>query len=235
MTDKPPSQDESPDKAAITLPATVEKIIPPITPAQSEKAQIVVEGAEELYREIRVENTLQDEAGNPVHLKEGAQVEVTIEAGLEATEPLTAGGAKGDRVRSSGVTPRILIVDDHPLVRRGTVSFLGSDRRFEICGEACDGKEAVEKALALKPDVILMDVTMPVMNGLDAARAILRASPGMRIILLTMHDSSQIAAHAKAVGAAGYVLKSSASEVLVEAINAVSRGGTYFAANKNQP
>jgi CheY-like chemotaxis protein len=186
VTDKPPSQDESPDKAAITLPATVEKIIPPITPAQSEKAQIVVEGAEELYREIRVENTLQDEAGNPVHLKEGAQVEVTIEAGLEATEPLTAGGAKGDRVRSSGAISRILIVDDHPLVRRGTVSFFGSDRRFEICGEACDGKEAVEKALALKPDVILMDVTMPVMNGLDAAWAILRASPGMRIILLTM-------------------------------------------------
>ena len=78
---------------------------------------------------------------------------------------------------------------------------------FEICGEACDGKEAVEKALALKPDVILMDVTMPVMNGLDAARAILRASPGMRIILLTMHDSSQIAAHAKAVGAAGLRLE----------------------------
>ncbi len=234
MADKPPSQDESPDKAAITLPATVEKIIPPITPAQPEKAQISVQGAEELYREIRVDNTLQDEAGNPVHLKEGAKVEVTIEAGPEATEPLTADSAKGDSLPIRGARPRILIVDDHPLVRRGMASFLESDHRFEICGEACDGKEAVEKAVALKPDVILMDITMPAMNGLDASQAILRASPGMRIILLTMHDSSQIAAHAKTVGAVGYVLKSSASEALIEAIDAVSRGGTYFAANKNR-
>ena len=77
----------TPEKAAITLPGTVEKIIPPIIPNDPEKAQIAVEGAEELYREIRVENTLRDEAGNPVKLKPGAEVEVTIEAHPDATTP----------------------------------------------------------------------------------------------------------------------------------------------------
>jgi hypothetical protein len=74
-------------KATVTLPGTVEKIIPPITPSQPEKAQIAVEGAEDLYKEIRVENTLQDESGNEVALKKGTKVNVTIEADPEATEP----------------------------------------------------------------------------------------------------------------------------------------------------
>jgi hypothetical protein len=89
MSDKTKDKDEErpDDKATITLPGTVEKIIPPITPNQPEKAQISVEGAEDLYKEIRVENTLQDESGNEVALKKGAKVDVTIEAAPEATEP----------------------------------------------------------------------------------------------------------------------------------------------------
>lgn len=75
------------EKPSVTLPGTVEKIIPPAHPSQPEKAQIGIEGADDLYREIRVENTLQDEAGNPVALKPGAQVEVTIEADIAATTP----------------------------------------------------------------------------------------------------------------------------------------------------
>ena len=88
MSDKTNDKDEDrPDeKAAVTLPGTVEKIIPPITPSQPEKAQISVEGADDLYKEIRVENTLQDESGNEVALKEGAKVDVTIEADPEATK-----------------------------------------------------------------------------------------------------------------------------------------------------
>jgi hypothetical protein len=78
-------EDRPDEKAAVTLPGTVEKIIPPITPNQTEKAQISVEGAEDLYREIRVENTLQDESGNEVALKKGAKVDVTIEADPNAT------------------------------------------------------------------------------------------------------------------------------------------------------
>jgi hypothetical protein len=80
-------EDRPDEKAAVTLPGTVEKIIPPITPNQPEKAQIAVEGAEDLYREIRVENTLQDESGNEVALKKGAKVDVTIEADPDATKP----------------------------------------------------------------------------------------------------------------------------------------------------
>jgi hypothetical protein len=89
MNNKTNDKDEErPDeKATVTLPGTVEKIIPPITPSQPEKAQIAIEGAEELYKEIRVENTLQDESGNEVALKQGAQVDVTIEAEPDATKP----------------------------------------------------------------------------------------------------------------------------------------------------
>jgi hypothetical protein len=89
MSDKTNDRDEDrPDeKAAVTLPGTVDKIIPPITPSQPEKAQISVEGAEDLYKEIRVENTLQDESGNEVALKKGAKVDVTIEADPDATKP----------------------------------------------------------------------------------------------------------------------------------------------------
>jgi hypothetical protein len=87
MSDKTKEQNSSTEKATVTLPGTVEKIIPPVVPSEPEKAQIAVHGAEELYREIRVENTLQDEAGNPVSLKKGADVEVTIAAEPEATKP----------------------------------------------------------------------------------------------------------------------------------------------------
>jgi hypothetical protein len=87
MSDKPKEENSSTEKATVTLPGTVEKIIPPVVPSEPEKAQIAVHGAEELYREIRVENTLQDEAGNPVSLKKDAEVEVTIAADPEATKP----------------------------------------------------------------------------------------------------------------------------------------------------
>jgi hypothetical protein len=92
MSDKPKDDDRSAEKATVTLPGTVEKIIPPIGPREPEKAQIAMEGAEQLYREIRIDNTLQDEAGNPVSLKEGADVEVTIEAEPEATTPKKKSG-----------------------------------------------------------------------------------------------------------------------------------------------
>jgi hypothetical protein len=99
MSDKPKDAKDSKDhaeKPAVTLPGTVEKIIPPIGTHEPEKAQIAVEGAEELYREIRVENTLQDADGNDVRLKQGAQVEVTIEADLAATTPKKGGSKKSE-------------------------------------------------------------------------------------------------------------------------------------------
>jgi hypothetical protein len=87
MVDKSKGEDDSTEKATVTLPGTVEKIIPPVVPGDTEKAQIAIDGAEHLYREVRVENTLQDAAGNPVSLKKGAEVEVTIAAESEATTP----------------------------------------------------------------------------------------------------------------------------------------------------
>jgi hypothetical protein len=99
MTDKmKDGEEDRPDeKAAVTLPGTVEKIIPPIVLGQPEKAQIAVEGAEHLYKEIRVENTLQDGVGNPVSLKKGAHVEVTVEAEPEATTPKKESEMKASR------------------------------------------------------------------------------------------------------------------------------------------
>jgi hypothetical protein len=92
MSKKPKRKDK--DKPAVTLPATVEKIIPPIPPDRPEKAQIAVEGAEELYKELRVENALKDQKGEEVGMKEGSQVEVTIEADPKATEPKKGAGTK---------------------------------------------------------------------------------------------------------------------------------------------
>jgi len=100
MSDKPKDAKDAKDgaqKPAVTLPGTVEKIIPAIGAHEPEKAQIAVEGAEELYREIRVENTLQDAAGNDVRLKQGAQVEVTIEADLASTTPKKSGSKKPEQ------------------------------------------------------------------------------------------------------------------------------------------
>jgi len=87
MGDKPRDSEHAPEKPSVTLPGKVEKIIPGVVPAMPDKAQIAVEGADDLYKEIRVENTLQDEDGKPVALKKGAEVEVTIEAEKHATEP----------------------------------------------------------------------------------------------------------------------------------------------------
>lgn len=94
MSGKPKDDEKAAGKPAVTLPGVVEKIIPPIVPSEPEKAQIAVEGADDLYKEIRVENTLQDDAGNAVALKVGAQVEVTIEAELDATTPKKQPDAK---------------------------------------------------------------------------------------------------------------------------------------------
>ncbi|MHB8412862.1 MAG: hypothetical protein ACYDDI_13080 [Candidatus Acidiferrales bacterium] len=101
MGNKLKEEERGEDKPAVTLPGTVEKIIPPIDPRKPETAQIAVDGAEELYQEIRVENTLHDKAGNPVSLKEGAQVEVTIEADPEQTTPRKQPEAKESRSANS--------------------------------------------------------------------------------------------------------------------------------------
>jgi DNA-binding NarL/FixJ family response regulator len=123
---------------------------------------------------------------------------------------------------------RILIVDDHDVARRGIRSLLEAHPGWEICGEAKDGREAVECATRMKPDLILLDIGMPGLNGLDAARQIHAACPDTRILILTMHDTEQLVREVLAVGARGYLLKSDSARDLVAAVEALQNHRTFF-------
>src|SRR3989475_12731340 len=122
---------------------------------------------------------------------------------------------------------RILLADDHQLVRQG-LKLLLERKGFKVTAEAGNGHEAVKLAKELRPDVALIDIAMPLLNGLDAQREIQRLSPKTKTILLTMHTESHYLLEAVRVGAKGVVLKTHASEDLVRAIREASRGGTYM-------
>jgi DNA-binding NarL/FixJ family response regulator len=123
---------------------------------------------------------------------------------------------------------RILIADDHEIVRRGIRALIENHPGWEVCAEAADGRDAVEKARQLQPDLVLVDVSMPNLNGLDAARQILEIVPQTRILILTMHESEQIVREVLEVGARGFLLKSDAARDLVSAIQALQRRTTFF-------
>ena len=118
---------------------------------------------------------------------------------------------------------RILIVDDHPVVRHGLKVLLGDHPGWEVIGEAADGVEAVNKADTLDPDVVVLDVTMPRMNGLEACRRIRQRDPDCEILVITQYDSRQMMLEALACGARGYVVKSNAARDLLAAVEAVSQ------------
>jgi DNA-binding NarL/FixJ family response regulator len=118
---------------------------------------------------------------------------------------------------------RILIVDDHPVVRQGLKALLREHAGWEVIAEAGDGFEAVDKADRLRPDVVLLDVSMPGMTGLDACRLIRESTPECEILIVTQHDSPQMMREALGSGARGYVVKSNVSRDLVAAIEAVSQ------------
>ncbi len=123
---------------------------------------------------------------------------------------------------------RILIADDHEVARKGICSLLESHAGWEVCGEARDGREAVECATKLKPDVLLLDIGMPNLNGLDAARQILAMTPEARILILTVHDSEHVVREVLAAGARGFLLKSDAGRDLVAAVEALQNRRTFF-------
>jgi DNA-binding NarL/FixJ family response regulator len=125
-------------------------------------------------------------------------------------------------------TFRILIADDHEVVRRGIRALLESHPGWEVSGEAVDGREAVERARHLKPDLVLLDIGMPNLNGIEAARQILANSPEIDILILTVHDSQEVVREVLGVGARGYLLKSDAGRDLVTAVEAVQRRQTFF-------
>jgi len=125
---------------------------------------------------------------------------------------------------------RILIADDHDIVRTGIRSILDSEPGWQVCGEATDGHEAVDLAKRLRPDIVVLDLFMPRVNGIDAARQILRDKPDQKIIFLTIMQSEDAAREILEVGATGYVLKSDAAHDLVAGIRNVMHDRFYFTA-----
>lgn len=125
-------------------------------------------------------------------------------------------------------TLRLLIADDHEIVRQGIRSLLESQAGWEVCGDVADGRAAVRVAREVSPDVAVLDVSMPGLNGIEACRQIRAAVPECQVVVLTLYDSEQIVHELLHAGARGYVLKSDGGRSLVEAIRLVHGGGTHF-------
>ena len=126
---------------------------------------------------------------------------------------------------------RVLVVDDHPVVRKGIKSCLTKEEHLEIVGEAGDGREAVRQARALLPDLILMDIDMPQMNGLDVTELLQRELPKIKVLILSVDSHNDHVLRIVKSGARGYVLKNAPVEELVRAVETVQSGGTYFSAD----
>jgi len=136
----------------------------------------------------------------------------------------------GDESRDKSARPiRVLVADDHEFVRRGLRALLAAKpEEFEICGEASCGREGVKKAKQLQPDVVVLDVSMPGLNGLETTRLILREVPRAEVLILTMHESEQLMEEVLTAGARGYLLKSDASRDLLLAIESLHRRRPFF-------
>ena len=129
---------------------------------------------------------------------------------------------------STTTKTRILICDDHTLFVEGIKAMLRNESSVEIIGEARDGRQAVELVKELKPDVLLMDVSMPDMNGFDATRRIHELNPAVKVLMLTMHDEEELVARCLEAGAAGYIIKDAPASQLLYAIETVQKGEKYL-------
>jgi PAS domain S-box-containing protein len=135
--------------------------------------------------------------------------------------------ANGDRAKSAA-SSRILIADDHEMLRRGVRSMLENETGLRVCGEAVDGSDAIEKTLNLKPDLVILDVNMPALNGLAVVRQILRSCPETRILVFTVHDSEQTVQESRHAGAHGFLSKGKAGRDLIAAVRTVLAGGQFY-------
>ena len=133
------------------------------------------------------------------------------------------------RLQQLELLMRVLIVDDHECFRAGVRAALQSRPGIEVCGEAENGLEGVHKVLQLKPDLVILDITMPVLDGFSTAREISKRLPSAAVLLLSMHESPSLINVAKSSGASGYVAKSQAISVLMSAVDSIAQNQTFFA------
>src|SRR5271163_2075852 len=125
-------------------------------------------------------------------------------------------------------TITVLLAEDHAVVRQGLCSLLNTDGHFTVVGQAKSGREAVDLAKSLRPDVILMDIAMPVLNGLEATRQILAADPKAKVIILSAHSDDEYVERMNHAGAVGFLEKQTSAEILTKAIREVFKGNTFF-------
>jgi DNA-binding NarL/FixJ family response regulator len=123
---------------------------------------------------------------------------------------------------------RILIADDHDIVRRGVRDIVSSQPGWEVCGEAADGREALEMSLREKPDVVILDVSLPLLNGIGVTRQLRQAMPKIEVLLFTMHDDEETVTSGLAVGARGYLHKTDSDQHLIAAVSALGAHRPYF-------
>lgn len=123
---------------------------------------------------------------------------------------------------------RVVLADDHRMMREGIRALLERQKDIEVVGEAADGREAVRLAAQLSPDVVVMDVSMPLLNGIEATRQIRRDSPDVSVLILTVHESEDYVAQLLAAGANGYIIKRAAGDELISAIRAVDQGEAFL-------
>jgi two-component system response regulator NreC len=123
---------------------------------------------------------------------------------------------------------RVVLADDHRMMREGIRALLERQKDIEVVGEAADGREAVRLAAQLSPDVVVMDVSMPLLNGIEATRQIRRDSPDVAVLILTVHESEDYVAQLLAAGANGYIIKRAAGDELISAIHAVDQGEAFL-------
>jgi DNA-binding NarL/FixJ family response regulator len=131
-------------------------------------------------------------------------------------------------------TLKVLLADDHEIVRRGLRSILETQRECEIVGEAADGRQAVTLVKELNPDIVILDISMPLLNGLEATRQILKIRPQTKVLILTVHEADPLIREVLDAGARGYILKTDAGRDLVTAIESLRRNKTFFTSRVSQ-
>ena len=141
---------------------------------------------------------------------------------------MTVSAAAASASKAAAKPIRVLIADDHAMFREGVRALLDAEPDIEVVGEVEDGRAASQRALALHPDIVLMDITMPGLDGVEATRLITQRDPSIRVLILTMHDNEEVFLRSLAAGAAGYVLKRSGGHELMGAIRSTHEGNTYL-------